>query len=225
MNKQVKPWDKKKNESYKIDKFETNKSILIMCEGQTEKEYFQSFDVINVKTICIDCKGLSKLSLIKECKNKVEQLKNKKIKFEEVWCVFDMDVKRGKSELSDFDNAIKSGHDNGFKIAYSNDAFELWFYLHYEYTDQQNHRKFYYEKLSGFFGYNYVRVGKSLNKCKENYSRLLSDPIADQNKAIDRAKKLHSEQEGLIYSKQNPLTTVYILVQNLNKYLRGSKRS
>jgi hypothetical protein len=62
----------------------------------------------------------------------------------EVWCVFDMDVKRGADEFADFDNAISKALQLGYKIAYSNDAFELWFYLHFNLTESQHLRSFYY---------------------------------------------------------------------------------
>ncbi len=66
-----------------------------------------------------------------------ELVENSEEKFDEVWCVFDMDVKKGENEFADFDNAIKKALFLHYKVAYSNDAFELWFYLHYNYTDVQ----------------------------------------------------------------------------------------
>ena len=63
-----------------------------------------------------------------------------------------MDVKRGADEFADFDNAISKAVLLGYKVGYSNDSFELWFYLHFNFTDAQNLRTFYYSELSKRFG-------------------------------------------------------------------------
>jgi len=65
---------------------------------------------------------------------------------------------------------IRSALKAGFKCAYSNDAFELWFTLHYNYYDQQQHRSFYYEKLSAFWNINYEKNGKLLSFYKTIYN-------------------------------------------------------
>ncbi len=221
----LKPWEKKKRTLYRIEAFPPNKTILIVCEGQTETKYFESFDVVSIKVVCEDSKGRTKLQLIEFCE-KIEKLYNQgRTKFDEIWCVFDMDVKRGAAEFSDFDNAITSAKKKGYKVAYSNDAFELWFYLHFHYTEQQHLRSFYYKQLTDYFGYNYIRYGKSLENCLKNYNRLLVHADANQETAIKNAKKLHLNQKYLPYSQQNPVTTVYELVTELNKYLRGIKHS
>lgn len=220
-----KPWEKHKQSSYRIAQFSQNKHILIVCEGQTEKEYFNSFDVTSLNVICEDTKGRTKRQLVDFCSKKVAEYKNIKIRFDEIWCVFDMDIKRGESEFADFDNAITSAHSKGYKVAYSNDAFELWFYLHYNYTDSQHLRTFYYEQLSVFWRYNYEKLGKGMKYCRENYDKLKTSDNSSQEQAIIRARKLHEDKNDLTYSKQNPVTTVYLLVVELNKYLKGSRHS
>lgn len=221
----LKPWEKKKQSPYRIESFSQNKIILIVCEGQTETKYFESFDLVSTKVICENTKGRTKRQLVEFCE-KIEKSYNKKgVDFDEIWCVFDMDKKRGEAEFADFDNAIASAINKQYNVAYSNDAFELWFYLHFNYTDQQALRDFYYEQLSNYFGYNYIKIGKKLENCSNNYNRLLTHAQANQNTAIRNAKKLHINQKHLPYSQQNPVTTVYQLVTELNKYLRGAKHS
>jgi len=43
--------------------------------------------------------------------------------YDEIWCVFDMDVNIGGHEYQEFDNAILKAQSLGFNVAYSNDAF------------------------------------------------------------------------------------------------------
>lgn len=225
-NNNIRPWDRKKTSTpYRTSFFEQNKSILIVCEGQTEAEYFASFDVVQLRVICEDSKGRTKRQLVEYCERKIGEYKKKAQTFDECWCVFDMDVKRGQDQFADYDTAIDSAHAKGYKVAYSNDAFEIWFYLHYYYTDQQNHRTFYYDQLSKLWGINYEKKGKAKEFCKAVYDKLNSDKNADQQKAIRHAEKLCERNGHLPYSQRNPVTTVHLLVQVLNEHLRGTRRS
>lgn len=216
--KSQKPWLKKAKVSvYEIETREVKKTILIICEGQTEKLYFESFPVLTLTVEAIDLKGESKLKLIEST---IEFVKNSSITYEEVWCVFDMDFKRGEEEFADFDNAINKGEKCGYKIAYSNDAFELWFYLHYQYNDNKNHRIFYYSFLSKEWNINYEKDGKKYNFCKSVYEKLNNDEKASQDKAIERAETIYQAQKDKKYHEQNPVT----LVSELVKFLNQNKR-
>ncbi len=213
-----KAWNKKAQPSnYKIETIPMNKTILIVCEGQTEKLYFESFPVLGVKIKAIDLKGQAKLKLIEST---TEIIENAKEEYSEVWCVFDMDVKRGTDEFADFDNAISKALLLGYKVAYSNDAFELWFYLHFNLTNSQHLRSFYYKELGNRFGINYNKEGKKYDFCLRIYDLLKSDKDSSQEKAIERAKLLFEQQESLPYHQQNPFTNVYELVNELNRNLR-----
>ena len=213
-----KAWNKKsKASAYLIERKEKRKTILILTEGQTEKLYFESFPVLTLTVKTINLEGESKLKLINSTQ---EIISNLDIVFDEVWCVFDMDIKLGGDELSSYDNAIVKGKELGYNIAYSNDAFELWFYLHYNYTEEQNLRKFYYQKLSEAWGINYEKDGKKYNFCKSIYSKLIDDANASQSDAIHRSKMLYEKQKHLPYNQQNPITKVYELVEFLNENLR-----
>lgn len=214
----TKAWLKKVKPSlYDVETKEVNLTILIVGEGQTEKLYFESFPVLTLTVKAINLKGQSKLKLIEATDSIVD---DSDIKFDEVWCVFDMDIKQGEKELADYDNAIESGYSKGYKVAYSNDCFEVWFYLHYHYNDQKNHRKFYYKQLGEKWGCNYEKDGKRYDFCLKTYSLLESDKNASQEEAIKRAKKLYKDQKTLNYHKQNPVTLVYELVEFLNENCR-----
>ncbi len=213
-----KAWNRKSQPNeYHIETIPINKTILIVCEGQTEKLYFESFPVLGVKIKAIDLKGQAKLKLIESTEEIIE---NAKEEFTEVWCVFDMDVKKGAVEFADFDNAISKALQFGYKIAYSNDAFELWFYLHYNLTDSQHLRSFYYKELGKRFGINYLKDGKKYDFCLKVYDILKNDENSSQHNAILRAKLLFEQQENLPYHQQNPNTKVYELVEELNRNLK-----
>jgi hypothetical protein len=215
---QKKAWLKKvKPSSYGIETKEVNKAILITGEGQTETLYFESFPVLALTVKTVSLNGQSKLKLIEATEHIVDK---SDVDFDEVWCVFDMDIKQGKEEFADFDNAIESGRAKGYHVAYSNDCFELWFYLHYNYTDQENHRKFYYKQLSNVWDCNYEKEGKKYDFCLHIYSKLDADENASQCKAIERAEKLYIDQKELVFHQQNPITLVHKLVEFLNENCR-----
>ena len=213
-----KAWNRKsKSTPYRIDEMAQNKIILIVCEGQTEKLYFESFPVIGVKVEAIDLGGQSKTKLVETT---AELVASTAYDYDEIWCVFDMDYKEGAQEYADFDNAIAKAKQLNYKVAYSNDSFELWFLLHYNKVESRQLREFYYEQLSNRFEINYVKEGKKHLFCKNIYDYLLNDKEASQSQAIKFAEELYVNQMDLSYHEQNPVTTVFMLVQSLNENLK-----
>lgn len=169
-----KAWNRKpKPTAYRIEEIPINKTILIVCEGQTEELYFKSFPVLGVRVDAINLGGQSTLKLV----GTTEMIQSEEMR-DEVWCVFDMDVKRGEAEFSDFDNAIERAKNFGYQVAYSNDSFELWFYLHFEFTDAEHLRTFYYEELGKRLGLNYEKDGKRYDFCKKctPFWKVMSNP-------------------------------------------------
>ncbi len=211
-----KPWLRKRGiQSYAIDTLERKKTFLIVCEGQTEELYFKSFPVLTATVTPIQT-GCSKTSLVESVGLLVENGE-----YDEVWCVFDMDFKGDvKGQAEDFNNAILLAKERCFKCAYSNDAFELWFVLHYQFFDQEHLRGFYFERLSKYWDINYERFGKARDFANSIYSRLATDDRANQDNAISYGKKLYAAKQNLPPHQQNPVTKVYELVEELNKYLR-----
>lgn len=49
-------------------------------------------------------------------------------RFDQVWCVFDDDNRE------EIDQVLSEAENNGVKVAFSNPCFELWYFLHYEYS-------------------------------------------------------------------------------------------
>lgn len=201
--------------AYALNSRSKNRSFLIVCEGQTEEVYFKSFQVLTA-TIRPVHAGNSKTSLV----NAVAKFR-KGESYDEIWCVFDFDkdpLIRGQNE--DFNRAIQEAHALGYHCAYSNDAFELWFVLHYQYLDQEQLRSFYFQTLGAKWGINYDQEGKSLRFARSIYNRLAEDPLADEQKAIQYAQKLLTLHKGKPCHLQNPVTTVFQLVQQLNSHCR-----
>ena len=214
---QAKPWEKCKN-SYQYDTIRTaHKTILIVCEGQTEEYYFSKFPVISLSVKCVNLQGQSKMSLVKATQDILEE---EGFAFDEVWCVFDMDVNTNR-DFTLFDKSIAKAKSLGYNVAYSNDCFELWLLLHYKDIQSTQNREYYYEQVGKCFKMNYVKNGKKIDFCKKLYTLLQEDDNSSEAQAIVRAEKLYLRQKHLPYHQQKPVTLVYQLVRLLNEYKRA----
>nr|WP_314286787.1 RloB family protein [uncultured Capnocytophaga sp.] len=77
---------------------------MIVCEGQTEEWYFSKFPVVSLSIRCVNLRGQSKLNLVGATE---EIVRNDEYIFDEVWCVFDMDIRDIDKDFANFDNAIE----------------------------------------------------------------------------------------------------------------------
>ena len=217
---QNKPWNikKTKRQPYKIETEGVEKAFLIICEGvNTEPEYFKSFPV---KTADVNSYGLgrSRTALVEYV---IEIVKDENDKDTENWVVFDMDIKKDNEVhlKEDYENAIRLAEANNLKVVFANDAFELWFLLHYQYFDNEWTRHQYYDRLSELWNCNYEKAGKNLKFCKGIYKKLQEDNRANQEEAIKRSAKLLEDQKDVRLADQNPATSIHLLVEELNKHI------
>lgn len=199
---------------------------LIVCEGaKTEPLYFEGIkelinakygDKIKVKTVKadrfdIDGTGRNTEDLVRYA---IEKRKNATIPYGHVWCVFDKDSFTSQQ----FNNSILQANDNDIRCAWSNEAIELWFLLHFEYLNTGISREQYKKKLDEYFSIHSINNGK-YEKNISNIYQILCE-YGDVNKAIERAKKLcESYEMGTTPSNMKPATTVYELVEELYRYL------
>ncbi|WP_414755960.1 RloB family protein [Anabaena sp. CCY 9910] len=185
----------------KVDIKEIRQRFLIVCEGQkTEPNYFRSFRVPKV-VIDVQGLGINPTGLVDRAKELRSQGE-----YDQIWCVFDRD----SWTEQDFCFAIKSANDEGIRIAYSNESFELWYILHFEFLDTGVSRSDYLRKLTALLGYQYSKNSESI------YDELLSK----QQKAIRNAENLLNQYSPCNPVKDNPSTTVHLLVLELNKFIR-----
>jgi RloB-like protein len=83
---QNKSWHKRSQLSKMVvNKREVEKSYLIVCEGQTEEWYFNSFPV-ETATVVAKGIGMSKYNLVEKARRLA-----KEGNYDEIWCVFDLD--------------------------------------------------------------------------------------------------------------------------------------
>ena len=124
--------------------------FLIVCEGtKTEPHYFEALIknyISTVREVTIEGEGRATVALVDRTLEIKQELERKNaMSFDRVWVVFD------KDDFDDFNDAIKKANKLGFHSAWTNEAFELWYYLHFEYLDTGIGRADYIKKLEEAF--------------------------------------------------------------------------
>jgi hypothetical protein len=198
-------YKKPKSRSYSKRQEETRElreRFLIVCEGEkTEPNYFESFPVPkSIRHIC--GLGANTVSLVKEA----VKLRDDDGNYAQVWCVFDRD----SFPAQNFNAAIALAKQEGIKVAYSNEAFELWYLLHFNYYDTGVSRKDYIKKLDNLLGHKY----------EKNSEKIYYELEGKQQAAIKHAKKLLGQYSPPKPECDNPSTTVHLLVEQLNRFIR-----
>ncbi len=209
----------KKQFSYKKQKQEPKEIVayfLIVCEGEkTEPNYFRAFPK-KVGKVIYDIEfeggGISTLKVVE----KAIELRDKSTQnYDSVWAVFDRDSFKSQS----FNNAIKKAEANNIKCAWSNEAFELWYLLHFHNRVTAMSRDEYEEAIE-------KAVNQKLGKKKKKFKYTKNDPnmfslleeVGSQDSAIKWAKELNDNNIGENFAKHNPSTQVYKLVKELKGY-------
>lgn len=212
----------RKKRRYEFRKPKAN-SFLIVTEGErTEPLYFRGIqklilektggmvNVVEVPDIEIRGEGCGTGKLI-EITEKI--IKEARIIYQNVWVVFD------KDDFNDFDQAVKDGLNQGYHIAWSNQSFEYWLYLHFFYSDSALHREDWSAKLDEIFKRNRLGDG-TYHKNDEKIYDLVSanDGV---NTAVRNAKRrMAGYRNGKDKpSEYDPGTSVYELVEKLKIYL------
>ena len=187
--------------------------FLIVCEGEkTEPHYFEALIkncISTIREVIIEGEGRATVALVDRAKAIKQELERKNaMAFDRVWLVFD------KDNFDDFNEAIRKAKKLGFQCAWSNEAFELWYLLHFAYLDTGIGRNAYVEKLQGFFREKMGDTDFEYKKGNPNIYRLLQKH-GSEDLAISHANKLRASYEGTDYANHKPCTMVDKLVKEL----------
>lgn len=185
--------------------------FLIVYEGEkTEPNYFKSFPG-QVEEFVFDLQfGGGGISTIKVVNEAIKLRDKSPQKFDRVWAVFDKDSFKD----ADFNTAIYKGEQNGVNCAWSNEAFELWYLLHFQYRNTLMSRNDYANTIAKSVNdkqntkfFRYLKNSKDMHTILKQYG--------NEDDAIRNAKRLHNIHAGTTYVQYNPCTTVYKLVEEL----------
>lgn len=191
-------------------------SYFIGSEGiQTEVIYFKGFaeklktqyagldGKVVVPSFAIEGMGTSNKRLLLDIE---KYLRTDPRIFENVWAVFDKD----DIPKDYFDNSIAQAKNNGWDVAWTNDSFELWYLLHFEYLNSAIDRTQYKEKLKAHFKQN------GLSGYEKKDPKVFEILYDKKEVALRNASRLEKNYDDSVsYSERNPCTTVHELVGKL----------
>lgn len=194
------------------------KAILIVCEGKcTEPDYFNYLrrkwkinpKLVDVQIIGADQCGNDPKSIVRYAKEqRDDRKKSKKLAFDSIWCVFDVEA---PPHLS-LPDAISQAADLKFNLALTNPAFEYWLLLHFNNTSRPL-------TPSG-------QAMKELCKHLPDYNKNLPDEMMEDispltSTAVKRARERFGSYSISDVKKTNPSTHVYKLVEELESQSIG----
>jgi len=178
--------------------------ILIVCEGaKTEPNYFRRFPVADVVDIEVVGAGRNTDSLVELAIKLRDKAETDERSFNEIWCVFDRD----SFTAQNFNRARQIAQNEHIRTATSNEAFELWYLLHFNFCDAGISRGTYAERLNRVLGQRYA-------KNMPNIYELILDR---QSAAIRNATTLLNRYSPWNPESHNPSTNVHMLVQRMNE--------
>lgn len=192
--------------------------ILVVCEGiKTEPNYFKSFDKKNNGIFVVELDfsggGINTIQVVDEAIRLKEKAERKKQAYDVIWAVFDRD----SFDPGKFNAAIFKAKAHNIECAWSNEAFELWYLLHFEYRNTGMNRNDYCGKIEQHIN------ASPLYKKKKPYIYKKNDPAhydemctyGSIERALDNAEKLDALYNDECYANHNPRTLVYKLVRLL----------
>jgi hypothetical protein len=191
----------------KQDRRTYKKVLLVVCCGETEVKYFQLLiNSLKVENLRITLSSQSDdESVVKEAMAQKQNDSN----LIDVWAVFD------KNSSTNFNNVIKYANNNDINCAYSNIAFEYWFYLHFKGDNKAMSLDEIKNELDKCLCFNYNKKSKTIERVYRQIEKHLSA-------AEDNAKRGHSKHIAT-YGEDDPAThcsstTVYKLIERLREW-------
>jgi len=190
-----------------INVIPVRQSFLIVCGGKTEQNYFEGFrqaeqmTTVRIRTHLV---GRDPTEVVVAARQRQLEAQQRDEPYDQVWCVFDRDEFPGR----DFNEAIAQAKKYGVEVAYSNEAFELWYLLHFGFTDAAIDRREYCRRLDGLLGHEYSKVSTTM------YAELepqMQDAIANAGQLLARYNPCNPAAD-------RPSTRVHLLVEQLLKY-------
>lgn len=193
--------------------------ILIVCEGEkTEPNYFKSFKS-NIKSFVYTTEILGVGSNTRDLvKRTIKARNNSSQEYDSTWAVFDRD----SFSLNNFNGAIQLAESNNIKVGWSNEAFELWYLLHFQFRNTSMPRADYKGAIEKEVNSKIVSISNRKKPKKFKYKKNSEDMYnileryGNQNQAIKWAEQLISLHNCKNYAIHNPCTMVHLLVKELN---------
>ena len=177
-----------------------NAEMLTQCHKELDGKKAVGIDKVTKAEYDVHGEGCSTTRLV-EVADQI--IKDAKIIYQNVWIVFD------KDDFDDFDQAIQEDINRGYNVAWSNQSFEYWLYLHFYYSDTALHRHQWNAKLDEIFKKNNLGNGTYQKNYDDIYS--LADIYGGVNAAIKHSKRRMAEFEKVDTNHQNMIQELWYI--------------
>lgn len=199
-----------------IEVKQERKYFLIVSEGKrTEPIYFEflskQLPKNLLRTIEVHGEGDNTINVVRKAiELRDERAANHHLPdYNEVWAVFDKD----DFPAERFNSAIELAGNSGIESGHSNQSFELWYVLHFQFLQNALHRDDYIKILSRLLKFKYK---KNTPKVIEKIAR-----TGNEEQAILWAEELEWMHADVSPAEACPYTRVYELVKRLREYMQG----
>jgi len=186
--------------------------VLIMCGGETEEIYFNHYknkhksDLQNISIKIVAHKKSNPMAVVQAALAQISY-------YNEVWAVFD------KDDFTDFDDAIIFALNDGINCAFSNEAIEYWFLLHFENKTGAISRNSLNNELGKNLGFDYDKGAETIQRiCGKINSKLF---VAEERAQVGHER--HSVNSGDKPSDWCSCTTIYALTKRLREWSKAKK--
>ncbi|MCC5808484.1 MAG: RloB domain-containing protein [Opitutales bacterium] len=180
--------------------------ILILCEDEKSSVLYLEKFPVDKDVVEVDCEGTGKNtdSLMEEAIQRKKQAYEEGRPYQEVWVVFDRD----SFPQHNFNRAfhLASSHRE-VTACWSNECFELWYLLHFQYQNTAMKRIQIFKEVS-------KKVGRTYQKNDGTIYDTLKDKLETAQKNADRLYQLNERNRT---GSDNPSTKVHHLVSMLLK--------
>lgn len=202
--KSKKPWQRGRKTKGRIRPL---RRILILCEDEKSSVLYLKKFPVDEDVVVIDCEGTGKNtdSLMEEAIERKNKSANDGQPYQQIWVVFDRDSFPQQNFNRAFDLA-RSHRD--IVACWSNECFELWYLLHFQYQNTGMDRERIFEEVGKKVGRKYEKNDGSIYEALEE--KLIS--------ALNNADKLYQLNEKHKTSRENPSTKVHDLVRMLREF-------
>jgi hypothetical protein len=188
--------------------------FLIVCEGEkTEPNYFRGFpEKAGEVAFKMEVRGEGESP--RHIVERAIELKKESV-YDSVWVVFDKD----DFTSQEFNAAIVRAKEHHIGCAWSNEAFELWYLLHFHNRTTPMGREDYKKAIEDAMNdkIKHSRGKKVSFKYEKNstFMYALLDRYGNQAQAIQWAKELAVKYKDEKFAEHNPCTHVFELVEEL----------
>jgi hypothetical protein len=149
------------------------------------------------------------LSVVERAIQLNQDAKRERRPYIHTWCVFDRD----DHPPGRFNDAIQVAQSQkNFTAIWSNEAFELWYLLHFDYHQSSLSRHELNRKLTSYLGKDYSKSDESV------YDRLMQNDGAQLDVALKNAERLMSDRRS---PQRNPSLNVHVMIRRILQIKEG----